>query len=95
LLLCVAPDLKQASIVHGYIAGIISESAVLRPLLESSTRTTLRLANGIDVETRSASFRRLRGVTCIAAIADEAASGSATRPRPIATTRFCRPSDQR
>jgi hypothetical protein len=71
LLLCVAPDLKQASIVHSYMAGILAESEVLKPLLESSTRTTLRLTNGIDVETRSASFRRLRGVTCIAAIADE------------------------
>lgn len=71
LLLCVAPDLKQAGIVHSYVAGIIGESEVLRPLLENSTRNTLRLTNGIDVEMRSASWRRLRGVTCIACIADE------------------------
>ena len=88
LLLCVAPDLKQAAIVHGYIGGIIGESEVLRPLLDSSTRTTLRLTNGIDIETRSASFRRLRGVTCIAAIADESCfwfsdEGSANRDDEI------------
>lgn len=71
LLLCVAPDLKQASIVHGYIAGVLAESEVLGRLVENSTQTTLRLTNGIDIETRSASFRRLRGLTCIAAIADE------------------------
>ena len=71
LALCIAPDLKQASIVHGYIAGILAESEVLSPLLEASTRTTLRLTNRIDIEVRSASFRRLRGVTCVAAIADE------------------------
>ena len=71
LALCIAPDLKQAGIVHGYIAGILGESEVLKPLLESSTQTTLRLTNGIDIEVRSASFRRLRGVTCVACIADE------------------------
>jgi hypothetical protein len=71
LLLCIAPDLKQASIVHSYIAGILAESSVLKPLVGGSTQTTLRLTNGLDIETRSASFRRLRGVTCIAAIADE------------------------
>ena len=71
LVLCVAPDLKQAAIVHGYIAGILAGSEVLGPLVGGSTQTTLRLTNGIDIETRSASFRRLRGVTCVAAIADE------------------------
>ena len=88
LLLCVAPDLKQAAIVHGYVGGILADSEVLRPLLDSSTRTTLRLTNGIDIETRSASFRRLRGVTCIAAIADESCfwfsdEGSANRDDEI------------
>lgn len=71
LLLCVAPDLKQAAIVHGYIEGILTTSPVLRPLLAHSSRSTLSLTSGIDVETRAASFRRLRGVTCVAAIADE------------------------
>ena len=71
LLLCIAPDLKQATIVHGYIAGILDDSELLRPLLDRSTQTTLRLTNGIDIETRSASFRRLRGVTCVAAVCDE------------------------
>jgi hypothetical protein len=71
LLLCVAPDMEQAKVVHGYIAGAIAKSEVLRPLLKSSTRNTLRLSNGIDIVVRSASWRRLRGVTCIAAIADE------------------------
>ena len=88
LTLCIAPDLKQASVVHSYIAGILDELELLKPLLESSTRTTLRLTNGIDIETRSASFRRLRGVTCVAAIADESCfwhsdEGSANRDDEI------------
>ena len=40
--------------MHGYIAGILADSELLRPLLDSSTRTTLRLTNGIDIEIRSA-----------------------------------------
>ena len=71
LVLCIAPDIRQASIVHSYIAANIDQSPALKPLLESSTQTTLRLTNGIDIEVRSASFRRLRGITCVACIADE------------------------
>ena len=71
LLLCIAPDMRQAAIVHGYIEGAILTAPMLRPLLQTSTRSTLKLTNGIDVEVRAASWRRLRGVTCIGAIADE------------------------
>ena len=71
LVLCIAPDIRQASIVHSYIAANIDQSPALKPLLESSTQTTLRLTSGIDIEVRSASFRRLRGITCVACIADE------------------------
>ena len=71
LVLCIAPDIRQAGIVHSYIAANIEQSPALKPLLESSTQTTLRLRTGIDIEVRSASFRRLRGVTCCAVIADK------------------------
>jgi hypothetical protein len=39
--------------------------------VEHATGVVIRLSNGIDIETRAASWRRLRGVTCIAAICDE------------------------
>lgn len=71
LLLCIAPDLRQAGIVHGYIQGIVAESELLAPLVDHATTALIKLSNGIDIETRAASWRRLRGVTCIAAIADE------------------------
>ena len=91
LVLCVAPDIRQAGIVHSYVAGILADSELLRPLLESSTRTTLRLTNGIDVEVRSASFRRLRGVTCVAAVADESCFWHADEiSAPTETTKFYR-----
>jgi len=66
-----APDLRQASIVHGYIAGILDDSELLAPLVDHATSAEIKLNSGIDIETRAASWRRLRGVTCIAAIADE------------------------
>ncbi len=71
LLLCVAPDMRQAAIVHTYIEGSLLTAPVLRLLLANSSRSTLKLTNGIDIEVRAANWRRLRGVTCIAAIADE------------------------
>ena len=42
-------------------------------MLESRTRDTLTLTTGISLEVRSASFRRIRGVTCVAVLADECA----------------------
>jgi hypothetical protein len=71
LLLCIAPDLKQSAVVYGYIAGILDESPALKPLVANATRNTLRLTNGIDIEVRAASWRRLRGVTCVACVCDE------------------------
>ena len=71
LLLCIAPDLRQAGIVHGYISGILADSELLSPLVDHATSAIIKLSNGIDIETRAASWRRLRGVTCIAAICDE------------------------
>jgi hypothetical protein len=46
---------------------------VLARLVQERIADTLRLTNGIDVEVRAASFRRLRGVTAVAVIASEAA----------------------
>ena len=93
LLLCIAPDLRQAGIVHGYVQGIIQDSELLAPLVDYATSALIKLSNGIDIETRAASWRRLRGVTCIAAIADESyASGSPTKAQPIETRKSCKPS---
>jgi len=42
-------------------------------LIEQRTQRSLRLTNGIDIEVRASDFRRLRGPTYIAVIADEVA----------------------
>jgi hypothetical protein len=73
LLLCIAPDQRQATITLDYAAAAFEGSPLLRPLIASRSSDSLSLSNGIDIEVRSASFRRLRGPTFVAVIADEAA----------------------
>jgi len=73
VLLCIAPDQRQAAITLEYAAAALEGSPILRQLIANRTADTLELTNGINIEVRSASFRRLRGPTYIAVIADEAA----------------------
>ena len=71
VLLIIAPDQRQADICLDYIAANFDGSPILRQLMDSRTQRTLRLTNNIDIEVRASDFRRLRGPTYIAVIADE------------------------
>jgi hypothetical protein len=73
VLLCIAPDQKQASIVLDYATAAFEASPILRQLIASRTSDALELIDGTTIEVRAASFRRLRGPTYIAVIADEVA----------------------
>ena len=73
LVLCIGPDQRQAKITRDYIEGVFDASKILTRLVVNRTTDTLELSNGISIEVRAASFRRLRGVTCVAVIATEAA----------------------
>jgi hypothetical protein len=73
VLLCIAPDQRQASITLNYATAAFEGSPVLRQLIANRTSDTLELTNGVTIEVRAASFRRLRGPTYVACIADEAA----------------------
>jgi len=73
VLLCIAPDQRQASIVLEYASAALEQSPILKQMVANRTADTLELTNGVNIEVRSASFRRLRGPTYIAVIADEAA----------------------
>ena len=73
VLLCIAPDQKQASIVLDYATAVFEASPILAQLIVNRTADTLELSNAISIEVRAASFRRLRGPTYVAVIADEAA----------------------
>ena len=73
VLLCIAPDQRQASIALDYATAAFEGSPILRQLIANRTADALELTNRIAVEVRAASFRRLRGPTYVAVIADEAA----------------------
>ena len=73
VVLCIAPDTRQASIALEYSAAVFEQSPILRSLIVARTTDTLSLSNGVDIEVRAANFRRLRGPTYVAVNADEAA----------------------
>jgi hypothetical protein len=73
VVLCIAPDQKQAAIVLDYCTAAFEQSPILKQLIANRTAEVLALTNGITIEGRSSKFRRLRGPTYIAVIADEAA----------------------
>ena len=71
--LIIAPDQNQADICLNYVTATFERSPILRQLIETRTQRTLRLKNRIDIEVRAADFRRLRGPTYVAVVADESA----------------------
>ncbi len=73
VVLLIAPDQRQARIALDYCQAAFEASPILKQLIANRTADTLELTNRIAVEVRAASFRRLRGPTYLAVIADEAA----------------------
>jgi len=73
VLLVIAPDQRQASIILDYAAAFFEASPLLSSQVVGRTGDAIELRNGITIEVRAASFRRLRGPTYVAVIADEAA----------------------
>jgi hypothetical protein len=72
--LVVAADLRQARAVLSYAEGaLMGGGAPLQGVVVSRTADAIQLKNNIVLEARSANFRRLRGLTAIAVIADEIA----------------------
>src|SRR6478736_1450176 len=73
VLLCVALDQRVAKIILDYAEASFERSPILKQLIASRTADALELTNGISIEVRPASFRKLRGPTYVAVIADELA----------------------
>ena len=73
IVLCIAPDQKQAGIVLDYTEAAFAATPILRQLIANRTSDALELTNRISVEVRASNFRRLRGPTYVAVLADEAA----------------------
>lgn len=73
VLLIIAPDQRQAGIVLGYCEAAFEQSPILRQLIANRSNDALMLTTGVSIEVRASAFRRLRGPTYVAVIADEAA----------------------
>jgi hypothetical protein len=73
VLLCIALDQRVAKIVLDYCQATFERSPILKQLIANRTQDTLELTSGISIEVRPVSFRKLRGPTYIAVIADELA----------------------
>jgi hypothetical protein len=72
VLVC-AVDRTQAKVVFEYIRALLTEIPALRPLVVSEAAEVIELRHRVRVEVRSSSYRRVRGVTLLAAILDEVA----------------------
>ena len=68
-----AASTTQADRAFMHVLGVLEHSPVLRPMIESRTADMIRLTNKIDVQVRPANYRTVRGITAVAAIADEVA----------------------
>jgi hypothetical protein len=73
VVLVLATNVKQAQVVFRYIVAMLEAVPALAGLIANQTLEVISLSNGVDIEIRAASFRGLRGVTCVAVICDEIA----------------------
>jgi hypothetical protein len=64
---------KQAAVAFNYALGVLQHVPLLSELVTSTSADTISLTTGVDLMIRAASFRGLRGITCVNVIADEAA----------------------
>ncbi|MGO9770635.1 MAG: hypothetical protein ACLPSW_13965 [Roseiarcus sp.] len=71
LVLVLAQNQRQASIMFSYVVAVFEQCPMLAAMIVNRTSDSLSLSNGVAIEVRAASFRGLRGVTCIAVLADE------------------------
>ena len=76
VVLCLARTQEQAQVVLEYVAGIIDNAPILTTMVIRRAADSLTLFNRgatIVIAARAASFRSIRGLTCVAAVADEIA----------------------
>ncbi|MER8567546.1 hypothetical protein NKH85_16310 [Mesorhizobium sp. M0924] len=68
-----AQSQRTAKIAFRHANAAFSDIKALNRLVENVTADTIALNNGVDLEIRPANFRSIRGITAIAAVADEVA----------------------
>jgi hypothetical protein len=76
VVLCLARTQEQSQVVLEYVAGVIDAAPILAKMVIRRAADSLTLFNRgatIVIAVRAASFRSVRGLTCVAAVADEIA----------------------
>ena len=68
-----AASTAQASQAFNFVSGIFATAPNLKDLVQSETSDTISLKSGVDITIRAASFRTIRGMTAVGAIAEEIA----------------------
>jgi hypothetical protein len=71
VVLVMAQNTRQARVIFSYVVGLLEGVPALRGQMANKTSEVITLVSGLDIEIRAASFRGLRGVTCVCAVADE------------------------
>jgi hypothetical protein len=72
LIVCAA-DRRQARTIFRYVRGLLTGIPMLTRLIERETADSFDLTNSVSIEITTASFRSVRGYTCVAALCDEIA----------------------
>jgi Terminase large subunit, T4likevirus-type, N-terminal len=71
--LYLAPKQDQASRAFRYARTFVQHSPLMRRLIVNEVADAIELSNGIDIEVQAASWRHVRGATCVATVLDECA----------------------
>lgn len=69
----IAADRRQARVVAEYVKGLLHSTPILEQLISRELRESVELSNNVRIEVHTASFRRIRGYTVVAAVCDEIA----------------------
>lgn len=69
----ICPDRKQARVILNYIRAFMESVPMLAAMIEQTTKESIRLTNGITIETHTASYRSTRGYCVVFCIVDEIA----------------------
>jgi hypothetical protein len=73
-IMIIAGDRRQARVIKRFITGLLRAVPMLRATIESETAESITLRNRINIEIHTASFRSVRGYTCVAVLLDEVAT---------------------
>jgi hypothetical protein len=69
----IAADRRQARTILRYAKGLLQDTPMLKPLVDSERSESLDLTNRVTIEVHTASFRTTRGYTIVCALLDEMA----------------------